>query len=742
MPKIAYLKKIFAVCIALGGSLGVAAEMPNVEVISSDWQNADESLQTNVFIDNAEPNAFAYFGSAMALSGQTAAIVSRTPDSRSVIDIFSQTADKRWQRQTRLTDSSVAINRNVDNHFASTLSLSGNTLAVGIPIQGRLRFSPHGGAVQIFQKNTQNTWFEQALIRPDDLDTSVDIFGENIVLRDKYLAVERFSFTNSRRAVYVYQRQGENWQEITQLQANDESVTRFGDHVAMTDNWLAISAFRGADTTAENLIYLYQRQADGQWQPQQSLAVTASLQGLWKGEINNLAMSGNRIAYGTNDGRFQVLESDDDWQNHTKVEVSPDTASGFDVLDSAMALDGDTLLIGSPKNRRVFVFQRYDDGVIPTWVQHHEVVYPQTERVIQGTTNGSEPIEAYFGATLALDGENMLIGVMGQGGELNWNNTAPRNSGTVLSLNYQAGQPTTTVASQPLQINGVWYDPRFNGLGFDFLQTDNGLVVTYYGYKGRQSGVPQWLISDVNSNAVNTGKTLAFDLYEGYEGNGGNLLQKPTTGNGTRLWGKMGLHLIDCRTAIATLNGKDGTKTFRLQKLASVKGVGCQQTAVSDSFAVSGSWYDPTYNGSGFVMTEATNGLVVTFYGYQRIVGKWEGCGFTGCTQEYVTTPANGQVNWLLTDLISTNSIEQGKTYSTTLYTPGAYGGSFTAAPTQNSGIGTWGTLSLTFDSCNSARATMTESYTNPQTKAVSYHSITQNLVRLATPAGLTCKSH
>lgn len=105
-------------------------------------------------------------------------------------------------------------------------------------------------------------------------------------------------------------------------------------------------------------------------------------------------------------------------------------------------------------------------------------------------------------------------------------------------------------------------------------------------------------------------------------------------------------------------------------------------TAVSDP---SGSWYDPAYNGAGFVVVQTPVGNLVQFYGYMR----------------------RGERLWLLSNIINETWV-LGKSKTFTMYY-GAPGNAatFDLAPTQPPGVAEWGTVTIQFDSCNGGKATL-----------------------------------
>lgn len=129
-------------------------------------------------------------------------------------------------------------------------------------------------------------------------------------------------------------------------------------------------------------------------------------------------------------------------------------------------------------------------------------------------------------------------------------------------------------------ISGVWYDPTYNGSGFQIVEAMNGLVLTFYGYEADSNGDTTWLITDPGTLQIVQGKTYTMTAYSGFLGNGGSLTQKPYTDSGVEEWGTMSVTFNDCNSATITLNGSASqTMTFSLTKLANINGLTCSQTA-------------------------------------------------------------------------------------------------------------------------------------------------------------------
>ena len=140
---------------------------------------------------------------------------------------------------------------------------------------------------------------------------------------------------------------------------------------------------------------------------------------------------------------------------------------------------------------------------------------------------------------------------------------------TIYLSNDGGGEPSNQVALNPQAISGEWYDPAFNGSGFNFLVASNGFFAHYYGRT--TAGEMLWLVTTevpTGTLKTNTKYTLVF----GNTTSGTYAKPTPDVGH----WGQLDITFTTCTTATATLTGKDGVQTLNLQRLAAIAGVaGC-----------------------------------------------------------------------------------------------------------------------------------------------------------------------
>ncbi len=125
-------------------------------------------------------------------------------------------------------------------------------------------------------------------------------------------------------------------------------------------------------------------------------------------------------------------------------------------------------------------------------------------------------------------------------------------------------------------VSGVWYDPDYNGSGFNFINTNGGLYAYFYGYKGSGNGIAQWLVTDKGPQMINKGKSYQLNVFSGFPGNGGSFTAKPTSGgSGVKPWGTMTVAFDNCTKGTITLEGQDGSVTHQIEKLASDDNASC-----------------------------------------------------------------------------------------------------------------------------------------------------------------------
>jgi hypothetical protein len=194
--------------------------------------------------------------------------------------------------------------------------------------------------------------------------------------------------------------------EAQTLTANDAAADAyFGQVMAVDGNTLAVASPRANGVgDASGAVYVYTKSGDN-WTLQEK--VTASDTGADDNFGAALALDGDTLVVGapiknSNTGAVYVFtRSGTDWTEQTKI-TNTDPASDGDLFGSSLALEGMTLVIGSP-------FQ--GDGMFPKGAAYvYEGSGASWTRKQKLTLTDGLQAGDFFGASVALDGTRILVG--------------------------------------------------------------------------------------------------------------------------------------------------------------------------------------------------------------------------------------------------------------------------------------------------------------------------------------------
>jgi hypothetical protein len=261
-----------------------------------------------------------------------------------------------------------------------------------------------------------------------------------------------------------------------------------------------------------------------------------------------------------------------------------------------------------------------------------------------------------------------------------------------------------------MRLSGTYFDSQNPGDGFDFMVVRQSsadpaidgtpaIVVFFYGYD--VDGSRLWLISDLimpTSATSFSNQTMFISSGSGFSGAGDSQLVE---------WGQLDFESTVCGSATFTLtpNGRS-SKVMNASQLIDIPGPGCQlpaPRAFQSIAGLSGSWYRMAEPGDGLNVHVANAGLVAFFYGYD----------------------SQGDPMWLLTSEPYRGPILPGVELTFNMV-KGSGGDLYSV---NGASLSNWGTLSLTFQDCTSAEATLIGT---DGTKSFS-------IVQLAKVAGAVC---
>ena len=138
--------------------------------------------------------------------------------------------------------------------------------------------------------------------------------------------------------------------------------------------------------------------------------------------------------------------------------------------------------------------------------------------------------------------------------------------GATVNLVVSAGTAPVEVGNKA-GLAGLWWDPAFDGEGFNMVVGSDSWLIYYYGW--RSNGQRLWLLSATLSVPILYEKSLTFDLFIAREG----VFSDPNPE--LEVWGEMTLIFDSCTTGRAQLQGDDGIKTVNIVKLLGIGNLDC-----------------------------------------------------------------------------------------------------------------------------------------------------------------------
>lgn len=347
------------------------------------------------------PNAkIIYFGNDVAIDGDTALIGAPYDDGlNGSVYVYTRT-DANWTQQQILVPSDPGV----DDCFGVYVALQGDTAIIGASDEASM---DSAGAAYVFTR-TEGTWTEQQKIIPingDPLDwfCTVDLDGDTAIigaLGDDDMGVDA-------GALYVFTRTDTTWTQQAKLFAADAMAGgKFGRAVSLDGDTALTSTFTWWNDTVPGAAYVFTRTGTT-WTQQAKLIGSDTAVGDSFGLA--IALDGDTALVGApNDGdqgaysgsAYVFTRTDTIWTQEAKLLHLFGTSA--DWLGCSISLEGDTALIGAANEEEgsvdargaAYVFTR----IGTTWTEKQRIISSDGE------------FSDNFGWPVRLDGDTAFIG--------------------------------------------------------------------------------------------------------------------------------------------------------------------------------------------------------------------------------------------------------------------------------------------------------------------------------------------
>jgi len=296
------------------------------------------------------------------------------------------------------------LGRGTGDYFGYAVAMSGAYALVGQPHDER-RGTAVGTAV-IYERQG-DTWQEVSTLMADDATTDA-LFGVTVALDGHIAAVGAPGAHDGKGAVYVFERQNGVWRDVQRLTVSQpDRHDDFAMAIALSGPYLFAGAPGDSETGDEaGAVYVFERRG-GLWSVNevQKLLASRAVPGAQWGR--SVAMEGAVALVGAprhdGAGAAYVLELQDGvWTKATSLQVRERQAG--DDFGRAVAIAGNVAVVGAPhhgRNGAVYLFEHQAGG------------WPST--AAEPLTASDHTPSARFGAAVAIAGRAILVGAYNDG---------------------------------------------------------------------------------------------------------------------------------------------------------------------------------------------------------------------------------------------------------------------------------------------------------------------------------------
>jgi len=403
-----------------------------------------------------DPNdgLFDTFGNAVAISGNTVVIAAPGVNSdQGAAYVFTQSGST-WNQVAELTSSDPAA-----DFIGSSVAIGGNTIVVGAyatDVNGNLQ----QGAAYVFTE-PGNGWANMTqtsrLTAADGAAT--DCFGSSVSIDGNTIAVGApGDFSGQTGKAYVFAEPGAGWGNMTQtaeLTSSDSSGDdEFGESVSISGNTVVVGA-RLATAGQTGAAYVFTESGSGWADMTQTAELTASDSAQDDYFGHAVSISGNTVAVGATEANgsqgeaYVFTEPAAGWENMTQTStVTASNGAAGDNFGDAVAISDGTLAIGAQ--------YAAGGGAVYTYAVPPTITAVATTATPGSTYNlgGTVPITVTFSQAVNVTGTPQLT--LNDGGVANY---ASGSGTTTLTFDYvpAAGQNTSDLdytSTSALALNG------------------------------------------------------------------------------------------------------------------------------------------------------------------------------------------------------------------------------------------------------------------------------------------------
>jgi FG-GAP repeat len=337
-----------------------------------------------------------HFGCWTDIQGDTA--VAAEPDqnvgshvAQGYVYVYHRDTDGAWTQTARLTSA----NGQAGDSFGQSVGLAGNTMVVGAWHHAR-----QSGAVYVFQRSAAGRWTQVADLTGSG-EVAGDFFGWAVAIHGGQILVGA-PYHDGTGAVYSFVRRDGRWRQAAVLRPSGLGDGANLGRAVSLDGQVAVAGAPGPGTGAPGSGYVFGREPGGRWAEIAHLrpgpGTAGNLLG-WSATLLGPAVVLGAPGQGAAGAVYVFTRRGGRYAEQAELDPAPaGSAFGY----SAAAATGLVLIGAQGQDHgqgRAYLYR--DDGT--AW------------RLVATLTAGEPVANGFFGQSVALDGQRLMIGADGDG---------------------------------------------------------------------------------------------------------------------------------------------------------------------------------------------------------------------------------------------------------------------------------------------------------------------------------------
>ncbi len=295
------------------------------------------------------------------------------------------------------TDQLIASDASPYDSLGYSVAISGDRIVVGAPAVL---------AVYVFEPDSTGDYAETTTLTADDaagFGTSVAIEGDRVVVG---APSEGDAGTPNSGSAYVFDPDGNgDFVQTAKLTATHPAANdRFGTSVAVSGDRIVA----GAPDNDGGSAYVFARESNGDYLQTDRLMATVAADGDSLGW--SVAISGDRIVTGahnadhgsSNSGAAHVFEPDSNGDFVQSATLTAEDADEFDQFGFSVAIDGERILVGAPRNDDT----ASNSGSVYAFAPVTNGGYGQTDKLVATDAADNDR----FGTSVAVSSDRIVAG--------------------------------------------------------------------------------------------------------------------------------------------------------------------------------------------------------------------------------------------------------------------------------------------------------------------------------------------